>query len=73
MEELLLQHKTLKEIAEFLNLSEMTVANSQTRNRPKPSEGSYNDLEYEDRLLAQPSDGSWMDSIERHISKEARS
>ena len=67
MEELLLQHKTLKEIALFLGVSERTVAVSQRRYNPAPAIGSYNDSDYEDRLLAQPSRGEWMDSKERRI------
>ena len=66
LEDLVIQRKSLDEIAEFLGLCTSTIAKSLTRgNKPTPSIGSPNDTGYEDRLEAQPSKGEWMHSQER--------
>jgi FixJ family two-component response regulator len=66
LEELIIQSKTLKQIAKFLNCSERTVAFYQAIYKPTPLIGSPNDIEYENRLLSQESRGEWMHSSERH-------
>ena len=71
MEELLLQHKTIKEIAIFLGVSESKVNRCLNRTTPTPKNNyniaGYLDSGYEDRLLAQPSRGEWMKSKERRL------
>ena len=59
LEELIMQRKTLKEIAEFLDIGERTIASMQNRNKVKPSHGSPLNYDYEDIEIAKESKNEW--------------
>jgi hypothetical protein len=68
-EEFIIQTKTLKQIAKFMNVSERQIASLQKIHKATPRIGSPNDIDYEDRLIAQESRGEWMNSKEREYIK----
>jgi hypothetical protein len=68
-EEFIIQTKTLKQIAKFMNVSQRQIASLQRIHKATPSIGSPNDVDYEDRMLSQQSRGEWMNSKEREYIK----
>ena len=60
LEQLVIQRKTLKEIATFLGISEAVVSRSLTRKTPNAIRNTPKEELTEEALLALPSDGEWL-------------